>query len=475
MFDADSLKPLKTIKQNDRQKIMLAVDSDGNKYLLKEIEGDKREVYKTLKMINHDSIPKIYHIGFADKTTVVEEFIEGISLSELMEKDNVINKKTILSVSKQILDAIDILHKNKIIHRDIKPDNIIVDKSFKAWLIDYDISRIYREEIRKDTEAMGTFGYAPIEQFGMMPTDYKTDIYAFGVTLKTLLDYSGIKGHPHKIADKCKRLDPSLRYQSVGELKRAISFRRFNALIAFLIALILVVMLLVVSISLTNQITDDVDSAVETEDTFDENFEGYFSGFDDTGQELTWMHYNLFSTVFTFRFDQSYEHVLFLEDLAKSGRLKLGKNDTIVDGKMELNDGNLYIELDDRKGHTFSKVFSFNGQYEYEENFVNDLRKNANVSCYDFDADGGAELLIGLNEGSFKDIDKTVYNNFNYCIAWCIKYDENTGFTLCEGDMFSKGASFWINSAVRKLNVYWENFGDINGYVLDGDKIKALR
>ena len=72
--------------------------------------------------------------------------------------------------------------------------NILINKDFHVWLIDYDIARIYRPEIRQDTEIHGTFGYAPIEQYGMMPTDFKTDIYAFGVTLSMLLEHSGIKG-----------------------------------------------------------------------------------------------------------------------------------------------------------------------------------------------------------------------------------------------------------------------------------------
>jgi len=201
MFSKDSLKEIQVIKQDDRKKIILTEDSVGKKYLLREIDGDRREIYKVLQKIVYKGIPKIYYVGFDEKTIVVEEYIEGELLSHLTEQNKKLSKKQIVSLSVQILSILSKLHENQLIHKDVKPDNIMIDKSGQPWLIDYGIARIYRQDIRKDTEVMGTFGYAPIEQFGMLPTDCKTDIYAFGMTLKTLLYAFGIKGSLKRIAE----------------------------------------------------------------------------------------------------------------------------------------------------------------------------------------------------------------------------------------------------------------------------------
>lgn len=184
---------MKVIKENERQRIAL-IEINGKKFIEKRIHDDKSELYEILKKINHPNIPKIIDVKLESDTVVTEEYINGKSLKTLMDEKYVFSKKLIKSIVSQIISAISELHKFNIIHRDIKPDNIIMDQSGHIWLIDYDIARIYRNETRKDTESMGTFGYAPIEQYGMMPTDFKTDIYAFGVTLMKLLEYSGIKG-----------------------------------------------------------------------------------------------------------------------------------------------------------------------------------------------------------------------------------------------------------------------------------------
>ena len=245
MFDISSVKEIRIVKESERQKVLLVEGPDGKRYFKRLISGDKREIYKSLKKINHVNIPKIYYVGFDSDTVVIEEYIEGISLSGYMEQNKEMSKKQIHSISIQILSALEALHKADIIHRDIKPDNILIDESNHVWLTDYDIARIYRKEVRRDTETMGTFGYAPIEQYGMLPTDFKTDIYAFGVTLSILLEYANQKGFLLKIAEKCKKVDPSERYQSAKEVKRAITRNALKYPLIVILLLILFVMLLI--------------------------------------------------------------------------------------------------------------------------------------------------------------------------------------------------------------------------------------
>jgi serine/threonine protein kinase len=176
-----------------------------------------------------------------DCTIVVEEFIYGKTLGDLMEGSYQFTYKQIKSIANQLASAMAELHRNNIIHRDIKPDNIIMNEHGQIWLIDYDIARIYSNEIRKDTTVLGTVGYAPVEQFGMMPTDFKTDIYAFGATILQLLEYAGKRGSLYKIAQKCKRLDPSQRYQDTEHLQRALKFQSTKPMIICIIAELMVI------------------------------------------------------------------------------------------------------------------------------------------------------------------------------------------------------------------------------------------
>ncbi|MBQ4111148.1 MAG: serine/threonine protein kinase [Clostridia bacterium] len=447
----EALTEIKILKQNERQKLILVEDSNGKKYLKREINEDKREIYKPLSKINNPSIPKIFYVDFNGKTLVIEEFIEGKTLSAILEQ-NKLTHKQIRSIAKQLLNALYELHSSNIIHRDIKPDNIMLTDTNRVVLIDYDIARIYRKELRKDTEILGTFGYAPIEQFGMMPTDFKTDIYAFGVTLKIMLEYSKIRWYLYKIADKCSKIDPSLRYKNVKEIKKAITF---NTIKRFFICILTV-------ITLTGTL---IYSSTP-------HFEGSFYGFEPTEKEIEYANYSFFSSACIFSTQQPYEHILFIDDTSKTGKIKLGKNNTVIDATITLNNGNLSVSLDDKKGHTYNNQFSFNNQYEYKKIYTENLRKNADIICYDFDGEEGSELLLGLNEGMFKAEEERIYNPFNYCIAWCIIYDKETGFTLCKGDMFSKDYAFTIYNHARRLNVAWEDLDDVAGYILKDKEIK---
>ena len=518
MFDLNTLTEIDVIKKNERQRLTLCQNSEGEKFLKREINGDKREIYKSIQMIEHPNIPKIHSVELNDKTVVIEEYIEGISLSDLMNIDEKFTKRNFLSIINQVLSALETLHMNNIIHKDIKPDNILVDSSNHIWLIDYDIARVFREEVRKDTETLGTFGYAPIEQYGMMPTDLKTDIYAVGMTMKTFLDYIGIKGGILKVAEKCTRLDPAQRFKDVKSLRKALKRpkRIFFAVLLSVLLIIIGTLFLIFNFrgniekaqkaeNETVQITDTVlDNNTETtesleeddetieqseteqaevvqndepqkqQETIQENKTEKMVGFNDGTVEMKYSKYPKYPSAVIFSVDQPWEHLMFLEDMTKKGIIKLGRENTRVDSEITLNNGVLSVNLDDGKGHKFNKDFKFDGQYTYKKAYDENLRQNADIILRDLDNDGIMELLIGMDEVAIGVIYEQFYVNFNYCIAWCIKYDENAGFTLCNGDMFSEGASFNLNKHTSKLNVRWTDFYDITGYVLLDNDIKPV-
>ena len=477
---------MKGIRDNERQRITL-IEMNGKKFIEKRIHDDKWELYEILKKINHPNIPKIIDVKLESDTIVTEEYIDGKNLKTLMDEKYVFSKKMIKSIVNQTISAISELHKFNIIHRDIKPDNIIMDKSGHIWLIDYDISRIYRNEIRKDTESMGTFGYAPIEQYGMMPTDFKTDIYAFGVTLMKLLEYSGIKGSLYKIAEKCKRLDPSQRYQNAEQIKKSISLHGISKIIFALLGLAAIsVLSVILSISVFQKEPLTKEDIKDFQDGTAEKPEGYvevddevlallnFDGFEMSETDKNFLNCEFSESADIFSVEELWSHLLFIEDAKRSGIIYMGKGkETNVNADIELKDGVLSVNLNDSYGHSFSKDFSYNPDNAYSLTYTDNRRQNAELICRDLDGDFIEELLIGVNDCSFKMADNKVFCYFNYSQAWCLKYDESRGFTLCEGEMFADNGKFvFLSDDLRvHLPVYAITEDGKSGYQLKGNKI----
>ena len=508
MFDVQNLKEIKILKQTERQKISLVEDNNGIKYLRRDINEDKREIYKSLSNIDHPNIPKIFCVDLTDHTVVIEQYIDGTPLSEYIEKDIKFNRKQIKSIAVKLLSALEAIHRQNIIHRDIKPENVLIDKCNNVYLIDYDIARIERNQLKKDTDTMGTFGYAPIEQFGMMPTDAKTDIYAFGMTLKALLKFSEVKGYLHKIAEKCTRLDPSQRYRDAAAVKKALKLNsvKYVSLCAVLLVLGGCICLYAIpDKQIEETIVPDQDTIdiqeyaekeqVKTEDNkpvkseektvasrkddpktsnelAEEIEDGIFSGFAVGTLEAEYCKPGNTVSTGIFNTDDPYEHLIFVEDMNKKGKIKFGKSNSYVDADITLNNGVLSVSLDDGKGHTFNDSFMYDGTSGYVKFDDGNLRKNADIICHDFDWDGYTELLFGVNECNVNVYNKYVEQVSNYSVAWCIRYDEERGFVLCKGKMFNRYGAFTINSRFNSaLHLTWQYPGDIMYYDLIDDMI----
>ncbi|MBR2476765.1 MAG: serine/threonine protein kinase [Clostridia bacterium] len=491
MFDVSNLTDIKTIKKTKRQEIILTADPCGKKYIKRYIDGDKREIYKTLMKTDCANIPKIYYAGLEEKTVVVEEYIEGSPLEDAV-KNHSYTKKQLKKIALQILNAMDSLHKVNIIHRDIKPDNILIDENCNVWLTDYDIARILRNEVRQDTEAMGTFGYAPIEQFGMLPTDEKTDIYSFGATLAHLLDNSVPYNKLRKIADKCKRIDPAERFDSAISIIKEI--KKKNLLIPSIAMIIAIAVIVCANLPRSTPVLQetivtpvpeetvtaepptentDAEPTAEKEETpppaEKDDFKGTFGEFEFGALETEYRKFRNFSDVHIFTFDEPHEHIFILEDTTKSGRIRFGENAAVADARFTLDNGTLSLHLDDGKGHTFSHSFYMEDiRHTDSDGFI--WRRNADIICYDMDDDGADELFIGMNSG-FIGTDNGFYNIFENCRAWCIRYDEARGFTLCDGVAVSNTGNFHTFQRVSRLNISWNEIGEITGYDLEGDAL----
>ena len=191
----------------------------------KKLESMQKEVQEF--RLSHPSkyFPKVYEIIEDDENVIlIEEYIEGTNLEEYMMGE-ALEEECAVKIAIQIAQGLKSLHDYQpmIIYRDLKPENIMITPEGKVKLIDFDISRKYQEGKLRDTELLGTVGYAAPEQFGYFQTDNRTDIFAFGLVFNYMLtgefsSYNIGKGKYEKLIQKCIALNPADRYQKMGEV-----------------------------------------------------------------------------------------------------------------------------------------------------------------------------------------------------------------------------------------------------------------
>lgn len=219
---------LKTVHKSKKTEIILVYHTLTSKFYIKRILREyAKDVYEKLSTVKCINIPHIINIFELDnKLIVIEEFINGETLQQVLENEEYLNENIVIEYMIELCEILDILHKQSppIIHRDIKPENIIISNDKVLKLIDFDISRTYKEGENLDTTLLGTKGYASPEQFGFEQTDGRSDIYAMGVMMNVLTTGKHIKEYLNEaklrnIIIKCTKISPEERYNNVEELK----------------------------------------------------------------------------------------------------------------------------------------------------------------------------------------------------------------------------------------------------------------
>ena len=117
---------------------------------------------------------------------VEEEYIDGMVLSDLLKMAHLYAEQA-AAIAQQVCFALSVLHAHEIIHRDVKPENIIITSTGRVVLIDLDAASKPDHEKDTDTRLLGTVGYAAPEQFGFGRSDARTDIFSVGVLMNVLL------------------------------------------------------------------------------------------------------------------------------------------------------------------------------------------------------------------------------------------------------------------------------------------------
>lgn len=226
----------------------LSHNETGETFLIREKDSGERFVAKCyaknahaativksslLKGADHAGLPALAGEYQNDEMyCVVRKYIAGQTLAEYVQ-ENPISRERFLSIALQLCDILAYLHRQNppVIHRDIKPQNIIIDEEGQITLIDFGISRSYNKMAGEDTTRFGTRRYAAPEQYGFAQTDNRSDIFSLGVLLSWLLnghtDPAEAENDPRKdvyqkVARKCTSFDPRDRYQNVDQVKTAL-------------------------------------------------------------------------------------------------------------------------------------------------------------------------------------------------------------------------------------------------------------
>ena len=204
-------------------KELISDQTDAQK-LQSDVRNFKREV-AMLAHIDHPLVPNVTD-QFQEGTRyfMVQEYVEGENLDERLNRTRQpMREKEALVCASEVLDVLDYLAQQTppIVHRDIKPTNIIISsKDMRAHLVDFGIAR--RNEQQKQTSALGTPGYAPPEQY-QGQADARSDLYALAATLHHVLTNRDPRNHPAFVYPPVRSINPQLSPEIERVLVRALS------------------------------------------------------------------------------------------------------------------------------------------------------------------------------------------------------------------------------------------------------------
>ncbi len=146
---------------------------------------------QAVAMLSHPNIVSVYDVSSGEADYIVMELIDGISLKQYMEKKGVLNWKETLHFAIQICKALEHAHSRGLVHRDIKPHNIMVLKNGSIKVTDFGIARVMSKSNTLTKEALGSVHYISPEQAKGGRVDDRSDLYSLGTVM-----YEMITGRP---------------------------------------------------------------------------------------------------------------------------------------------------------------------------------------------------------------------------------------------------------------------------------------
>lgn len=214
----------KTLSIKDDHAVLQVQRGDTGSFILR-LYRRMIPAYQVLERYGAEGFPMVYRTYEEEGFFVVEEeLMEGTSLKDYLSERGCVSERRAVEIALQVCDALTSLHKRGFIHRDIKPEHVLLMEGNQICLLDLDGSMTIRPEKMQDTQLIGTVVYAAPEQFGLTRSDARSDVYAMGILLNELL--TGVhptvkqyrKGRLSAVIETCTKINPDDRYQTAEEL-----------------------------------------------------------------------------------------------------------------------------------------------------------------------------------------------------------------------------------------------------------------
>jgi serine/threonine protein kinase/tetratricopeptide (TPR) repeat protein len=165
------------------------------KVLAPEIAGDEKTIerfrneLKLARKVSHRNVCRMYDLSEEEKTPFITmEFVPGENLKSLIKRIGQLSKTKTLSIAKQVCEGLSEAHRLGVVHRDLKPQNIMVDSDGNARIMDFGIARTIRtKSITETGMIIGTPEYMSPEQVEGVGVDHRSDLYSLGVILFEML------------------------------------------------------------------------------------------------------------------------------------------------------------------------------------------------------------------------------------------------------------------------------------------------
>lgn len=222
---------LECLSCGEGQETILAEEREtGNKVVIKGYDREHPLFLTTeqdsLRNLKHPGIPAFIEECKDDRQRyIIREYVSGQTLMEYAE-EYVFCERDIIDVGIWLCEILQYLHTQKppVIHRDIKPQNIVLKDDGTVCLIDFGISRVFKEEEGTDTVFCGTKDYAAPEQYGYMQTGVYSDIYSLGTVLTWMLTEKAAPIQKpvtplEKVLARCTAFAPDNRFHDAAELE----------------------------------------------------------------------------------------------------------------------------------------------------------------------------------------------------------------------------------------------------------------
>ncbi|MDR3052722.1 MAG: DUF5050 domain-containing protein [Coriobacteriales bacterium] len=231
-------EPESCLKHSGAKEVYLVTDKrTGGRAILRASDLDASQradsEHAILATLDFPGIPKTYGTFMqGGRSYLARQYFEGQALDEVIAKA-VMQPGQIYAIARQLCTLLGYLHAQQppVIHRDIKPQNIILCPDGSLGLTDFGIARTFKEGSESDTHYFGTLPYAPPEQYGYAQSSPQTDIYALGIVLIYLATGSPDRRELEKrihdpqlrsLIEKCIAFDPDDRFKDVGQVLRRI-------------------------------------------------------------------------------------------------------------------------------------------------------------------------------------------------------------------------------------------------------------